>query len=78
MLAHHLADGFSTFTAIVKGDAGHKVMENVSLDNVMEDVLADKAKVSINGGRGSTGKVPLTSRVMGQTGVSVLEISNVH
>lgn len=78
MLTKNLLDGFGTLAAIVEGNTRHKVVQNMSLNNVMEDVLANEAKVTINSGSGTTGKVPLSNIVVRKSRVRVLQVSDEH
>lgn len=76
--AHHLLDGFAGFVGVVKGDGADIVVEDVGFDNSVEDVTADESKVTVNGGSGSTSKVPRFRLVVGEGGVGVLEVSDGH
>ena len=72
MFAHNLLDGFGTFVGVVEGDGADVVVENMGLDDSVEDVSTDEAKLAIDSGSGSTGEIPRTIFVMGETGVGVL------
>lgn len=76
MFTKNLLNSLSTLATVVEGDTGDKVMEHMGLDNVVEDVLANEAKVTVNGSSGTTGKVPLSNVVMGEGRVRVLQVSD--
>lgn len=77
MFTHDLTNGLSSLTAIVKGNTRHKVVEHVSLNNIMENMLADESKVTVNSGRSSTSKVPLGCSIVRKTRIGVLQVGNV-
>lgn len=54
------------------------MVQNVSLDNVMENVLSDETKLSVNSGSSTSGEVPLVGLVMGHQRVRVLQESDEH
>ena len=76
--AHHFLDGFARFVGVVEGNGANIVVQDVGFDNSVEDVTADESKVAVNGGSGSTSKVPGFWLVVGEGGVGVLEVSDGH
>lgn len=76
--AHDLLDGLAGFVGVVEGDGADIVVEDVGLDDSVEDVTADETKVTVDGGSGTTGKVPDLGLVVGEGGVGVLEVSDGH
>ena len=76
--AHHFLDGFARFVGVVKGNGADIVVEDVGFDNSVEDVTANESKVAVNGGSGTTSKVPGFGLVVGEGGVGVLEVSDGH
>lgn len=56
--AHHSLDGLAGLVRVVEGDGADVVVQNVGLDDAVEDVTADEAKVTVDGGGGTTGEGP--------------------
>lgn len=50
----------------------------MGLDDAVEDVAPDEAKVSVDGGRGTAGKGPGGVLVVWERGIGVLKISESH
>lgn len=78
VFAHDLLDGFQGLAGVVEGDSQYVVVENVGFDDVVEKVLADPAKLTVDGGASPSGKVPLVGFVVGHLGVRVLQVGNEH
>jgi hypothetical protein len=75
--AEELLESVCGLPSVVVGNLGGDVVGNVGFTNTVEDVRANGSEeVSVNGGKSSTGKGPLVSRVVGQDGVGVLEVGN--
>lgn len=74
--AHDLLDSLTGFVGIVEGDSADIVVKDVSLDDSMEDVAADKAEVTVNGRCGTAGEVPHFWLVVRETGVGVLKVGD--
>lgn len=74
--AHDLLDGLAGFIGVVEGNGADIVVKNVGLDNSVEDVAADETEVAVNGCCGTAGEVPYFWLVVGETGVSVLEVGD--
>lgn len=74
--SHDLLDGLAGLIGVVEGDGADIVVENVGLDDTVEDVTADEAEVTVDGGSGTTGKVPDIRLVVGEGGVGVLEVGD--
>ena len=51
-------------------------MHNVVLDDAMEHVAADEAKLAVDGGGGATSKVPHLGLIVRERGVGVLQESD--
>ena len=75
---HHFLDGFARFVGVVEGNGANIVVQDVGFDNSVEDVTANESKVAVNGGSGTTSKVPGFGLVVGEGGVGVLEVSDGH
>lgn len=69
-------DGLGGFLGVVEGDAGEQVVDNVELDDAVEQVLADPAKLAVDGGKGALNKGPVLSIVVRHLDVSVVEVSD--
>lgn len=76
VLAHDGLDGLGGFVGVVEGDGGDVVVENVGLDDAVEDLAADEAKLAVDGGGGATSEVPGLAGVVGKGGVGVLEVGD--
>lgn len=73
VLAHDGADGIGGLVGVVKGNRGHVVVQDVGLDDAVQQVTADEAHLTIDGGGSATDKVPLLGSVVRQRGVGVLQ-----
>ena len=73
VLAHDGLDGLGSLVGLVEGDAADVVVEDVSLNNAVEQVSADEAHLTVNGGCGAANKVPLVGGVVRQGRIGVLE-----
>ncbi len=51
-------------------------MDHVVLDNVVEEVAADKAKVTVDGGQSALDKGPALSLKVGDVGVGVVQVGD--
>lgn len=78
MLTHDLLDGLGSLAGIVEGNPRAVVVQHVGLDDVVENVLTNEAKLSVDGGSGASGKVPLRGLVVGHSWVRVLQERNEH
>lgn len=76
MLAHNLLDGLGSLVGVVKGDRADIVVQDVGLNDTMEQVAADKTKLAIDRGGGTSDEVPLLGGVVRKRGVSVLKECN--
>lgn len=76
--AHNLPDCLGGLSSIVERNSRHKVVKNVSLNNVVEDVTANESKVSVNGSTGTLGKGPFVGIVVRESGISVLKEGDVN
>jgi len=50
---HDLLDGLAGFVGVVEGDGADIVVQDVGLDDSVEQLAADKAKLTIDRGRGT-------------------------
>ena len=73
VLAHDLADGIGGLAGVVEWDGGDEVVEDVGANDVVEEVGVDEAKVTVDGGGGSTSEVPSVVVVVWEGAVGVLE-----
>lgn len=73
VVAHDTLDGIGGLISVVEGNVADVVVQDVSLNDAVEDVTADKAKVTVNGGGGTAGKVPHFRLIVGKSRVGVLE-----
>lgn len=78
VFTHHLLDGLGGLPGIVEGNTQHVVVEHMGLDDIVENVLTNEPKITIDGSSSTTGKSPLLLRVVGHGGVGVLEESDKH
>jgi hypothetical protein len=76
MLAHDFADSFGGLLGVVERNPGRVVVRNVGLNDLVEQVAADEAKVAVNSSRGAAGKIPLARVVVGQGRVGMLQVSD--
>ncbi|CAG8960711.1 hypothetical protein HYFRA_00013481 [Hymenoscyphus fraxineus] len=70
---HDLFDIFGGLTCVVEWDGGDEVVADVCANDIVEEVGIDEAKVTINGGSGSTGEGPGLVVVVGHATIGVLE-----
>lgn len=78
MAAHDGLDGVAGFVGVVERDRADVVVQDVGLDDAVEDVAADEAKVPVNRGRCAARKVPYFRLVVREAGICVLEVGNCH
>ena len=71
--AHDGLDGLGGFVSVVEGNGGDVVVEDVGLDNAVEKVTANEAKLTVDGSSGTTGVGPGLGVVVRQSGVGVLQ-----
>jgi hypothetical protein len=76
VLTHNLLDGSRCLSSVVEWDSGNIVVQDMGLDDVVEDVLTNKAKVSVNGGSCTLSESPFRVIVMWHSWVSVLQESD--
>jgi hypothetical protein len=76
VLAHDGLDGLGGLVGVVEGDGGDVVVQDVGLDDAVEDLAADEAKLAINGCGGTTGEVPGLAAVVREGRVGVLEVGD--
>lgn len=73
MLAHDLANGIGGLAGVVEWDGGDEVVENVSANDVVEEVGVDETEVTVDGGGSSASEVPGVVVVVWEGSVGVLE-----
>jgi hypothetical protein len=76
VVAHDGLDGLAGLVGVVEGDVADIVVQDVGLDDAVEDVTADEAEVTVDGGSGAAGKAPHLGLVVGEGGVGVLQEGN--
>lgn len=76
MLAHDRFDGIGRFIGVVERDAANVVMQDVRLDDAVQQVAADEAHLTIDGGSGASDEIPLVGGVVGERGIGVLQESD--
>ena len=74
--SHDLLDGLAGLIGVVEGDGADIVVENVGLNDTVEDVTADEAEVTVDGGGGTAGEVPDIRLVVREGGIGVLEVGD--
>lgn len=78
VLAHHLSDGRSGLSRVVEWNSRHIVVQNVGLDDVVENVLANETVITVDGSSSTSGKRPFFGCVMRHRRVCVLQESHKH
>ena len=73
---HDGLDGFAGLVGVVEGDRADVVVQNVGLNDTVEDVTTNEAKVTVDGGGGATSKVPHLGLIVRERGVGVLQESD--
>jgi len=73
VLAHDGLDSLSGLVGMVEGDGRDVVVKDVGLDDTVEKVTANEAKLAVDGGSGSASEGPGVGVVVRERGVGVLE-----
>ena len=73
VLTHDGLDGLGSLVGVVKRDGAHVVVKNMGFDDAVEKMAADEAKVTVNGGSGSTDKSPRLWLIVRERRVRVLK-----
>lgn len=76
MLSHDWANGICGLVGVVERNGGNVVVQNVSLDDAVEEVAADEAKFTVDGGGSTAGEVPGFGRVVRKRRIGVLKIGD--
>lgn len=63
---------------MVERNSRAEVMKNMSLNDIMEEKLANETKVSVNSSHGTSSKSPVRRIVMRELGISVLQVGDVN
>lgn len=71
--AHDRLDGLGGLVCIVERNGANVVVQNVGLDDTVEQVATDEAKLTVDGCSGALDKGPLLAGVVRQGRVGVLE-----
>lgn len=78
VVAHHGLDGLAGLVGVVERDGADVVVQHVGFDDTVEDVAADEAEVTVDGGGSTAGKVPHLRLVVGEARVGMLEEGDGH
>ena len=78
MTAHDGLDGLGGLVGVVEGDGGDVVVKNVGLDDTVEEMTSDEAKLTVDGSSGTTSVGPGVGVVVGEGGVGVLQEGDHH
>lgn len=62
---------------MVERNSRNKVVQNVGLNDIVENVLTNESKVSVNSGSSSSQEIPVRSVIVRHPGISVLQIGDV-
>ena len=73
VLSHNWLNSLRSFVGIVEWDGGDVVMKDVGLDDAVEDVAANEAELSVDGGGGTADVGPGFAGIVGKGRVGVLE-----
>lgn len=76
VLTHDWLDGLGGFVGMVERDRGDVVVEDVGLDDAVEEVTADEAKLTVDGRGRATGEVPRLASVVRERRVGVLKVGD--
>lgn len=76
MLAHDLLDGLGRFVGVVEWNGGNVVVQDVRLDDAVQELAADEAKLAVNGRGGTACVGPGVGVVVGERGVGVLKVGD--
>lgn len=71
--AHNRLDGLGGLIGVVEGDGADIVVQDVRLDDTVQQVAADEAKLAVDGRSGALDEGPLLAGVVGQGRVGVLQ-----
>jgi hypothetical protein len=73
---YHFTNRYRSLSGVVKGYYTYKVMTDVSLNNVVEQVFVNETKISINGCSGASHEFPCAISVMRQRAIRVMKESD--
>lgn len=76
VLTKDLLNGFGGNTGIVEWDTGDKVMKNVGFNNIVENKGTNEAKLSVDSGSSTLGKVPLLVVIVRKSRIRVLKVGD--
>lgn len=60
----------------IGADLRKQVVDDVGLDDAVEEISADEAKVAVDGGEGALDVGPVVGVKVGELGVGVVEVGN--
>lgn len=69
-------NGLSSLFSMVEGNAREQVVDDVVVDDLVEKVTANEAKSSVDGGKGTLDEGPGLLVVVGNLGVSVVQVGD--
>lgn len=78
MLIHDGFDSLGGLLSVIEWNCRNVVVKDVAFNDAVEEVSADEAEVSIDGGSGAPDECPCVVIVMGERRVRVLEECNCH
>jgi hypothetical protein len=73
VVAHNRLDSFGGLIGMIKWNSGDVMMQYVRLNDTMEQLAADEAKLAINCGGSTAGIRPGACVVVGKSGVGMLQ-----
>ena len=76
VVAHDRLDGIGGLVGVIEWDGADIVVQDVSLNDAVQDMTADETEVTVNGGGGTTSKVPGLGVVVREGRVGVLQESD--
>ena len=78
VIAHDRFDGRGGFLAVVEGNGGDVVMQDVRIGDAVHDGVREEGDVTVNGRGGTPGKGPRFRSVVREGGIGVLEVGDGH
>lgn len=75
-VAQQRTDGGSCLLLLVEGDAGEEMVDNVGVDDVVEEVAANPAEVTVDGSKSALDVRPALGVVVMDLGVIVVKIGD--
>lgn len=72
--AHDGLDGLRSLVGVVEGDGADVVVKDVRLDDTVQELSANKAKLTIDGGGSAANVVPALTTVVRECRIGVLKV----